>query len=66
MEEELKWVDVPGFEEEYKVALYRGHAIVYTKRKDRAMRLNIAYTLSKEGKQVTMGETKLLKLCGLV
>lgn len=65
MSDRLVWVDIPGFEKEYKVALYRERLIVFTKRKNKPMNINVSYTLSKDGKQTVLSESKLRKICGL-
>lgn len=67
MNNELVWVDVPGYEEEYKVALCGHRPLVYTKRKDRLMALSVSYSLSKKGqKQIVVSESRLMKMCGFI
>lgn len=64
--EGLKWVDVPNYEKEYKVAMLGTRPIVYTKRKNRPMQLNVSYALSKKGaKQIVVSEKRIIEMCGL-
>ena len=63
--EGIKWVDVPNYEEEYKAAMLGTRPILYTKRKNRVMQLNVSYSLSKKGKkQIVVSEKRLMEMCG--
>ncbi len=65
-----QWVDIPGYEDIYKICKVGNRALVVSKKKNKLLNYisssgTVSYTLSKEGKHECIYEGTLLKMCGL-